>query len=196
MGESMKKNRVVLVVCALALAVGAVQIFAAVTLPGGGAPVDIPDNSNVAVTLTAPGGTVSDVNLTVNITHTWNADIRLSLSSPAVATQVLWMNCGGSGDNLTDTVLDEAAVGLASCTLAGAPFSGSFQPTNGQTNSAPTPIHAAGNLGNFNGTDATGIWTLTVADDSNICTGTLNSWSLTMDGTPPLPVELTSVVVE
>ncbi len=33
-------------------------------------------------------------------------------------------------------------------------------------------------------------------DDSSICTGTLNAWSLTIDGPAPLPVELMNFEVE
>ena len=44
----------------------------------------------------------------------------------------------------------------------------------------------------FDGSTSGGVWTLTAADDSSIITGTLNSWSLTLDGAPPLPVELMS----
>ena len=44
----------------------------------------------------------------------------------------------------------------------------------------------------FDGSVSGGVWTLNVADDSAICTGTLNAWSLTLDGAPPLPVELMS----
>ena len=48
----------------------------------------------------------------------------------------------------------------------------------------------------FDGSSSGGVWTLTVWDDSSICTGTLNSWSLTLDGAPPLPVELVSFEIE
>jgi subtilisin-like proprotein convertase family protein len=66
----------------------------------------------------------------------------------------------------------------------GAPFTGSFQ----------SP--AAGTMNAFDTTASNGIWTLTVADDSTIITGTLVSWSLTLDGPPPLPVELMSYEVD
>lgn len=171
--------------------IGAVRIYAAITQSSTNVPLAIPDNGNVNSTLNfTVAGTISDVNLTVDVTHTWDADIQLTLTSPTVAAQVLWHNCGGSGDNLTNTILDEQAAGLATCAFAGAPFTGSFQPTDGQTNTAPTPIHATGNLANFNGATSGGTWTLNVADDSSVCTGTLNAWSLTIDGPPPLPVEL------
>ncbi len=193
----MKKQRLfVLMVCCALVAFGAFRVLAVVTESSTNVPLAIPDNGNIDSTLTfSVNGTISDANLTVNITHTWNADLRLTLTSPSVAAQILWQNCGGSGDNLTNTVIDDQAASLAACTFAAAPFTGSFKPTNGQTNTAPTPIAAPGSMTAFNGSASGGVWTLNVADDSSICTGTLNAWSLTLDGTPPLPVELMTLEI-
>jgi subtilisin-like proprotein convertase family protein len=47
----------------------------------------------------------------------------------------------------------------------------------------------------FDTTSSGGVWTLNVVDDSSICTGTLNAWSLTLDGAPPLPVELMTLEI-
>ncbi len=187
----MKKQKIsMLTVCCALVAFGALRLFAAVTESSTNVPLAIPDNSSVNSTLNfSVNGTISDANLTVNISHAWDADIRLSLSSPTVAAQILWQNCGGSGDNLTNTVIDDEAAGLAVC-ATGAPFTGSFKPTNGQNNTGTTPIAAPGSMSAFNGAASGGVWTLNVADDSSIITGTLNSWSLTLDGAPPLPVEL------
>ena len=184
--------------CAALVVLGAVQLFAAVTESSTNVPLAIPDGTAGPVpgivnsTLNfSVAGTISDANLTVDITHTWNSDIRLTLTSPSVAAQVLWQNCGGSGDNMTNTVLDNDAGGLANCAFAGAPYTGSFQPTTG-----PAPVAAPGSLNAFDGAASNGTWTLEVADDSAICTGTLNAWSLTLDGAPPLPVELMEFDVE
>lgn len=188
----MKKNRVVLVVCALALAIGAVQLFAAVTESSPNVPLAIPDNGNINSTLNfSVNGTITDANLTVDVAHTWNDDVELRLSSPSVAAQVLWQDCGGSSDNISVTI-DQDAADLSTCPSTGT-VTGTVLPTDG---TAAAPAAASGNLNNFDGTASGGVWTLNVADDSSICTGTLNSWSLTLDGAAPLPVELTSVVVE
>ncbi len=188
----MKNRKLIVPILALALvAVGAAQLFAAVTESSTNVPLAIPDNGNVNSTLNfSVNGTMTDANLTVNITHTWNADIRLTLNSPTVAAQILWNNCGQSGDNLTNTVIDNDAAGLSPCTFAAMPFTGSFQPTNGQSNGTPVPIAATGSMNAFDTTMSGGVWTLNVADDSGVCTGTLTAWSLTLDGPPPLPVEL------
>ena len=178
--------------CAALVVLGAVQLFAAVTESSTNVPLAIPDNGNVNSTLNfSVAGTITDANLTVNIAHTWDSDIQLTLTSPSIAAQILWQNCGGSGDNMTNTVIDNDAAGLANCAFAGAPFTGSFQPTTG-----PAPVAAPGSLNAFDGAASNGIWTLEVADDSATAPGTLNAWSLTLDGAPPLPVELMEFEVE
>ncbi|MEO8275525.1 MAG: proprotein convertase P-domain-containing protein [Thermoanaerobaculia bacterium] len=188
----MKTRNLLLSLLALAIvAFGAAQVYAAVTESSTNVPLAIPDNGNVNSTLNfSVNGTISDANLTVNITHTWDSDVRLTLSSPTVAAQILWQNCGGSGDNMTNTIIDNDAAGLANCAFAGAPFTGSFRPTSGAV-AAPAP----GTMDAFDTTASGGVWTLNVQDDSSICTGTLNAWSLTLDGAPPLPVELTNFSV-
>ncbi len=182
------KNRSVFVplACAALVAFGAVQLFAAVTESSTNVPLAIPDNGNVNSTLNfSVNGTITDANLTVAITHTWNDDIELRLTSPSVAVQLLHQDCGGSSDNTSITV-DQDAAALNPCPSTGT-VSGTSLPTDG---TAASPIAATGNMDMFNGSMSGGVWTLNVADDSSICTGTLDAWSLTLDGAPPLPVEL------
>lgn len=176
--------------CSVLVIFGAVKIYAAVTESSTNVPLAIPDNGNVNSTLNfSVNGTITDVNLTVGITHTWNDDIELRLTSPSVAAQLLWTDCGGSGDNFALTI-DQAAA-LSTCPTA--TISGTAAPTDG---TAATPVAATGNLNNFNGSTSGGVWTLNVTDDSSICTGTLTSWSLTIDGPAPLPVELMNFEIE
>ena len=99
-------------------------------------------------------------------------------------------NCGGSGDNFTNTVIDDAGA-VADCAFAGVPFTGTFQAMQGAT-----PTANATALTAFNGGTSGGTWTLTASDDSSICTGTLTAWSLTLAGAPPLPVELQNFNVD
>ncbi len=185
--------------CSVLVIFGAVKIYAAVTESSTNVPMAIPDadtasppNPGIATSTLnfSVNGTISDVNLTVGITHTWNDDIELRLSSPSVAAQLLWNDCGGSGDNF-DLTIDQQAAAISTCPTT--TINGTSQPTNGQ---AATPVPAAGSLNAFNGTASGGVWTLAVHDDSNICTGTLNSWSLTIDGPSPLPVELMNFEIE
>lgn len=188
----MKKQRLtVLMVCCALVAFGAFRVLAVVTESSTNVPLAITDAGNINSTLNfSVNGTISDANLTVDITHTWNDDIELRLSSPSVAAQLLWQDCGGSSDNLSVTI-DNQAAGLCPCPSTGN-ITGTFQPTDGTTG---TPVAASGTLAAFNGSASGGTWTLNVTDDSSICTGTLNAWSLTLDGAPPLPVELMTLEV-
>jgi subtilisin-like proprotein convertase family protein len=173
-------------------ALAAIQVYAAVTESSTNVPQAIPDNGNVNSTLNfSVNGTITDANLDVDITHTWNNDIEVTLTSPSIAAQLLFHDCGGSGDNY-DLLIDQDAPGLHACPTA-AIIGGTAQPTNG---TGAGTVAASGTLNAFDGSMSGGVWTLNVADDSNICTGTLTAWSLTLDGAPPLPVELTNFEVE
>lgn len=185
----MKTRNLLFAVLVLSVvAFGAAQLYAAITESSTNVPLAIPDGGSVNSTLNfSVNGTITDANLTVDVTHTWTNDVQLSLSSPSVAAQILLVNCGGSGDNVTVTI-DQDAAALSTCPTATA-ITGTIQPTDG---TGTGTIPASGSMNAFDTTASGGVWTLNVADDSAICTGTLNAWSLTLDGAPPLPVELMS----
>ncbi|MET0555501.1 MAG: proprotein convertase P-domain-containing protein [Vicinamibacteria bacterium] len=197
MSKRTMRKALALTAAALAVVAGSVQLYAAVTVSSTNVPVAIPDNGSTTSTLavnttTVPGGVgfptpwpMTDVNVTFNITHTWDDDVVVQIASPTIAAVTIMQNCGGSGDNFNNTTIDDAAAGPANCAFAGAPYAGTFQAMQGAT---PNPNATA--LAAFNGAPADGTWTLTVADDSSICTGTLNAWSITVNGPAPLPVEL------
>jgi subtilisin-like proprotein convertase family protein len=140
------------------------------TVPSTNVPLAIPDNftsiSNNAVSgLT---GVITDVNVSVNITHTYDSDLAVDLVSPTGQRIRLFSNVGGSGENFTGTLDDEAATAVTAGT---APFSGSYRPI--------------GPLSTFDGLGANGTWRLEVADTVELDSGTLNSWSLTISTGEP-----------
>lgn len=197
----MKSRFLVPLACSALVIFGAVKIYAAVTETSTNVPLVIPDATTDGGGGTVPGvvsstlnfsvnGTISDVNLNVAITHTWNDDIEIRLTSPAVAAQLLWNNCGGSGDNFSLTI-DQQAGALSTCPTS--TITGTSLPTDG---TAAVPVAAPGTLNAFNGTASGGVWTLAVSDNSPICTGTLTGWGLTIDGPSPLPVELMTFEVQ
>jgi subtilisin-like proprotein convertase family protein len=109
---------------------------------------------------------VTDIDVALDITHTYDADLTATLISPAGTRVKLFTGVGGSNDNFTGTAFDDAA---ATAIGAGtAPFSGSFKPLE--------------LLSAFNGQNANGFWTLEIVDASPADDGTLNSWSLTVKG--------------
>jgi subtilisin-like proprotein convertase family protein len=139
--------------------------FGTATLPSTDTPLTINDNTTFNSSLSVSGmqGLISDVNVTVNLTHTYVGDVRLRLTNPAGTQIVLSAQRGGSGDNYVNTVFDdEAAIAI---TAGVAPFTGSFRPE--------------GLLSTFDGASANGTWKLEVADLATTDTGTLNNWSIT-----------------
>jgi subtilisin-like proprotein convertase family protein len=126
--------------------------------------VAIPDNDPNGVSSTIQinnSVSISDLNLTVNITHTYVNDLRIKLTSPQGTEVYVWdRNCGGQ-DNLNITFDDEA--------------SNAIDCNNTEAGNTYLPANA---LTAFDGEDSQGTWTLTVSDHYNQDTGTLNSWSL------------------
>jgi subtilisin-like proprotein convertase family protein len=126
-------------------------------------PKPIPDLSTTLSTLTATlGAVVEDVNVTLDLSHTFDSDLVLTLISPTGLSVQLASGVGGSGDNFSNTTFDdEAGTPIAAGT---APFTGSFIPAS--------PLSA------FDGGPVDGTWTLEVKDTVGGDVGTLNSWSL------------------
>jgi subtilisin-like proprotein convertase family protein len=181
------RNLLIAALCLTVVAFGAAQLYAQVNQASSDVPKAIPDAGVTTSTLNfSVAGTITDADLTLAVTHTWNDDLDVTLTSPSVAAQLLLNDCAGSGDNISGTI-DQDAGGLQACT-AGATIGGTFQPTSGTA----APAAASGNLNSFDGSASNGVWTLSVTDDSAGCIGTLTAWSLTLNGAPPLPVELMS----
>lgn len=108
--------------------------------------------------------TIADLNVRFNITHGYDGDLIISLRAPNGRVVTLVNRRGGSGNNFTNTLMDDAASkGIAA---GSAPFAGSFRPES--------PLAA------FNGLNAKGTWRLTVSDQARRETGSLNSWSLSI----------------
>jgi len=105
---------------------------------------------------------VTDVNVEVNITHTWVGDLSLRLITPVGSTISLSDKNGSSGDNYTNTLFDDEAsspIGSGS-----PPFTGSFIPES--------PLSEADDL------NAYGDWKLQVYDQSSPDSGTIDEWTL------------------
>jgi len=137
-------------------------------------PVDIPDLSTVTSELTVSGfqDTLTDVNVTLNISHTFDPDLTVVLTSPSGTSVQLFSMAGLLGAtyaNFSNTTLDdEAGTWIL---LGSAPFAGSYQPDEA--------------LAAFDGEDPNGVWTLEITDDWQGNEGTLNSWSLTLASVEP-----------
>ncbi|WP_298349223.1 proprotein convertase P-domain-containing protein [uncultured Dokdonia sp.] len=115
---------------------------------------------------------LTDVNVTVDITHTWDSDLTIELVAPDGTVVELANAVGLSGDNFTNTVFDgDAATSIVD---GDAPFTGVFAPS--------------GDLSTLNGLTSSGDWTLRVTDNANGDGGTLNSWILQLCAAESLSV--------
>ena len=125
----------------------------------------IPDLGTATSTIAVSQNvTIGAVQVTLNISHTYDSDLFIFLESPN-GTEVLLVNRrGGSGHNFVNTVLSDAA--SQSIRLGAAPFTGTYQPESP--------------LSTFAGQSAHGTWTLWVEDESAGDVGVINSWSLTI----------------
>ncbi|MCK4343034.1 MAG: proprotein convertase P-domain-containing protein [Phycisphaerae bacterium] len=139
-------------------------------------PLPIPDNDayGVVSSITVPDpDIISDVNITLNITHPYDDDIDLTLLAPT--SFVLFNDIGGMGNDFIDTTLDDEAAGPIPDSSSEAPFTGSYQCEAG-----PTVLAA------LDGVPAAGDFNLRIADDAVNNTGTFDSWSVTIES-PTFP---------
>ncbi|MCP4656928.1 MAG: hypothetical protein GY856_16075 [bacterium] len=134
-----------------------------------GTPVTIdPGNPSIIsspIEVSGIGGRIRDVNVTVDVDHTWTEELELFLVGPSGQRVLLVGREGGDGDHFKETVFDDAAPS----TIAGAapPFRGIFRPEE--------------SLAAFNHLDPNGTWTLHVEDLSFRDGGFLNFWSLSLE---------------
>ncbi len=140
-------------------------------------PVTISDWAVITSTIDIPSlgaiQGITDVNVTLDISHTRDEDLEAYLISPQGTKVNLFIFVGGIGDNFTNTTLDDSAA--TSIAVGSAPFTGTYRPE--------------GSLADYIDESSIGTWTLTIIDTWSGNTGTLNSWSLDITGTesPALP---------
>ena len=132
----------------------------------------LPDNGlGTPSTITIPfPGTVSDVDVTIQATHSWTGDLTWTLTKDAVSRVIVNrpLNGGGgcSSDDF-DVTLDDESVGgsvQAQCTLMTPAVSGIRGPA--------VPLNA------YDDVSMTGDWTMQSNDYANGDGGTFQSWCL------------------
>ena len=126
----------------------------------------LPDLNTTTSTLSLAGlGNILDVDVWLNINHTYAADLDVSLTSPAGTVVSLFNDIGGDGDNFSNLILNQQiTVSINSLPPGQSVYSGIYQPT--------------GDLTNFDGESPNGNWQLTIIDDKAGDTGMLVSWGL------------------
>ena len=115
------------------------------------------------------GDVIDDIDVTVDIDHTWDGDLTISLLNPSGQRVVLADRRGGSRNHFRETVFDsEAPTSIAN---AAPPFRGTFRPE--------------GNLADFRNRPANGLWRLEVRDQAFQDGGTLRRWGLAISTAAP-----------
>jgi len=118
--------------------------------PSTDVPKPINDNATISSQILVPDSfCIGDVNVDVNITHTYIGDLIVDLVSPSGTSVRLHDRTGGSTDNIVVTFDDEG-----------------------------TAPDGPGTLSDFDFESSAGLWTLIVSDNAGGDTGTLNSWAL------------------
>ena len=165
----------------------------AATYSSGGINLAIPDPGTINIPIVVTDtGLVSDVNLRLRLSHTFDSDLVISLIGPDNTTVILANRRGNGGHDFgagnpdcsgTLTVFDDSASFKIS--LASPPFAGTYLPDQALTN--------------FNGKAVNGTWKLRVQDIATGDQGTIHCIQLeiTKSGSPPsvltlLPANLTA----
>ena len=113
--------------------------------------LSVPDNVPAGVStqlLVTDGDVLVDVNVDIDMTHTWKGDLIVELTSPAGTTVRLHNRTGSSTDNI-----------ITNYDLV-------------------TATDGPGSMTDFDGENPVGLWTLFISDNAGGDTGTLNEWCL------------------
>lgn len=105
---------------------------------------------------------LTDLDVTIDIEHSWISDLTISLESPAGTIVTLTSENGGSGQNYSITIFDDDAT--TSITSGTPPYDGTYAPEQA--------------LSTFEGESVQGDWTLIVTDGYNLDGGAINSFKL------------------
>lgn len=115
--------------------------------------------SSITITEDFP---IVDINVLIDITHTFNSDLDIFLISPDGTNFELSTDNGGSFNNYTNTIFDQEA--SSPITSGSTPFTGSFRPEQ--------------DISSLYGTSSLGTWSLFIIDDANGDGGSINTFAL------------------
>jgi subtilisin-like proprotein convertase family protein len=164
--------------------------------PANNTAVPIPTGPSVVtstIDVSGAGPYLLDVNALTDISHTFSADLDVTLTSPAGTVVTLTTDNGsGSDDVFRGTTWDDSANPAGQV-----PYTTNDGLATDQTYAnltTATPLVPEEAMGAFIGENPNGTWTLTVSDDLAGDGGTLNSWGLDLKtGSCPAPVPTLSI---
>ena len=132
---------------------------------------DFADGVNSVLSI-APGGIITDIDILLDVTHTYVGDLIATVTNDSTGTNAIVMDRPGvpastfgcSGNNINTTLDDAAAIAVEGICASGVPTigAGPFSPNN--------PLSV------FDTESSAGTWTLNISDNVGADTGTLNQW--------------------
>ena len=186
MVRSLLTTVVVLVMLAVASSAQAVAPPAppgcgtAVTTSQEATPTAIPTGPAVVpstIEVAGAGAYLTDLDLITNITHTFAADLDITLRSPAGTVATITTDNGAGNDNVfAGTTFDDQANPAGQVPYA--TNNGLATDHAYVNNQVATPLVPEEALAAFSGENPNGTWTLTISDDLAGDGGTLQSWQL------------------
>jgi subtilisin-like proprotein convertase family protein len=137
--------------------------------------LSVPDNSTAGVDSTtslAAGGTLEDLDVSIDMTHTFVGDLIFTVTHEDTGTSAIIVDRPGrdtagfgcGGDNIDAILDDEAALPVEDECQNAPAIGGTFSPNN--------PLSV------FDGEDLAGTWTMNVSDNAGQDLGMLNEWCL------------------
>ncbi|MCA9261163.1 MAG: proprotein convertase P-domain-containing protein, partial [Planctomycetales bacterium] len=117
---------------------------------------------------------IRDVDVHVSVTHAFDGELTLRLTSPAGTTIVLAAAVGADGDDFSGTIFDDEAIDAIGVGVP--PFAGRFQPQEPLTT--------------LDGESPNGNWTLEIIDSAAGNVGTLLDWRLSFASELDLVVDV------
>ena len=180
------------------------------TFAYAGPAIPIPDSpaAGISVPITVvPSGVITDLDVALRISHTWQGDLVMSLtkSTGDSAGTVVFLisrpgqtSSAGVGFSTNDYgavgnlyIIDDSATRVYDSTTAGygvgtagvvgvTPVTGTWKPFGNTVNSltGSTGVHQVTFLSAFNGIDQAGTWTLFVQDNASLDTGSVIEFEL------------------
>ncbi|MGH2690798.1 MAG: proprotein convertase P-domain-containing protein, partial [Actinomycetota bacterium] len=128
-----------------------------------------------------------DLDLLTTITHTFSADMDITLASPAGTVVTLTTDNGAGNDNTYNgTLWDDDANPLGQVPYTTNAGLATDHPYVNLTTA--TPLVPEESFGAFHGEDPNGTWTVTISDDLAGDGGSLANWTLTLRTLPAPPV--------
>lgn len=152
----------------------AVRSFTTAALYCSAPGVAIPDNTPAGIgdgLMVADSGILTDLNVTLDVTHTWVGDLIVTLEKNGTSIALMdrpgFTGAGfGCGEDDISATFDDAGGAPVEdeCDTGGVAIMGTLIPQEA--------------LSTFNNTSLAGDWTLSISDNAGFDTGTLDMWCL------------------